>query len=76
MTMLQIEILNPRAKNLLAELSALELIRIAEPEAEGTELWQLVRQLRSCVKEVPSFAELTEVVEEIREQSYKKQCHD
>lgn len=71
MTVLNIELIDPRAKSLLEELAKLNLIRIQE-EA-NTPLAAIVERIRERAKKDPiSDEEIIEEVEKVRSEQYKK----
>jgi len=71
MESLRIDILNPKAKSLLKNLSELNLIRIKKNK-EITEFQDLLADLRSNTDEVPSMDEIVNEVNEARKTRYEK----
>ena len=68
MDTLIIDILNPKAKKLLEELEALELISIKKDEKKGFQ--DVLKRLRK--KSTPSLKEITKEVEQVRSERYGK----
>lgn len=66
MTVLKIELIDPRAKMLLEDLAKLHLIRIQEVETTKERFSALLSRLRSKEDEAPSLEEITEEVESVR----------
>lgn len=71
METLRIEILNPKAKDLLKGLVGLDLIRITE-EKEQQGFQELLTKLRKNAKTAPSLKEITKEVEAVRRARYEK----
>lgn len=69
MDTIRIEILNPKARKLLEELEALELIAIKEDEKGFQEV---LNRLRKKSKSAPSLEEITKEVEAVRAKRYGK----
>ncbi len=65
METLNIEILNPKAKNLLKNLADLNLIKISK-EAAKTDFSSILKKLRDKSNNEISLAEITKEVEEVR----------
>ena len=72
METLQIDILDPKAKNLLKNLADLRLISIRTANTSKKEFMNLLERLRSRSGKAPSIKEITKVVETVREQRYAK----
>ena len=70
MDTLRIDILNPKAKKLLEELEALELIAIKKDKKRGFQ--DVLRRLRKKSKSAPSVQEITKEVEVVRSKRYGK----
>lgn len=69
MNTVQIEILNPKAKQLLRDLADLELISIRETSKDS--FLDIVNKLRAKAKKnPPSLAEITTEVEAVRSKRY------
>jgi len=71
METIQIEILHPKAKNLLLDLADLNLIKITE-DKKKSDFSALLKNLRSKSAEEISLAEITEEVEKVRKSRYEK----
>lgn len=67
-----IEIINPKAKNLIKNLADMDLIRIKK-ENSKTEFNDLLLKLRKYSDEVPSIEEITKEVELVRKARYKNE---
>jgi hypothetical protein len=70
MNTLQVEILNPKAANLLKDLADLNLIAIRETSKNG--FATVLKKLRSKAKSAPTFEEITNEVELVRTKRYAK----
>jgi hypothetical protein len=70
METIRIDILNPKAKNLLKDLADLNLIKIRKEEK--SDFSNLLKKLRSKSKEDLSFDEITKEVENVRKSRYEK----
>jgi len=68
MNTISIKILNPKALDLLRTLSNLNLISIEEEKTD--EMIDVVRRIRSKVKNPPSLEEITAEVENVRSEMY------
>lgn len=66
MTVIKIELIDPRAKILLEDLAKLDLIRIQEPESPQKRFSALLNRLRSQEEEAPDLEEITKEVEAVR----------
>jgi hypothetical protein len=64
---LNVEILNPKAKDLLMTMAELNLINIKSRSSLGR-----LEQLRRNERDIPSEEEITEEVESVREERYAK----
>ncbi|PRY37541.1 hypothetical protein CLV58_11010 [Spirosoma oryzae] len=64
MTTLQIDILNPKATQLLEDLAALDLIAIRQAGSDNFQ--HIVNKLRAHSDEAPSLEEITAEVESVR----------
>jgi len=72
METLQIDILDPKAKNLLKNLVDLRLISIRTVKTSKEEFMNLLKRLRSRSDKAPSIKEITKVVEIVRQKRYAK----
>lgn len=70
MSILRIEILNPKASKLLKDLADLNLIAIQESPKSGFKL--LLKKLRSKAKSAPTLEEISQEVELVRTKRYGK----
>ena len=71
MTVLNIELVDPRAKNLLEELAKLNLIRIQEETKPS--LSSIARRIRKrAAEKAMTEEEIMEEVEKVRAAQYKK----
>ena len=70
--MLNIEIINPKAKILLLNLAEMNLIQIKS----NPELSEMLAQLRRNEPKVPSFEEITQEVEIVRQNRYDRKNQD
>lgn len=66
MTVIKIELIDPRAKILLEDLAKLNLIKIREVETSKQRFSALLSRLRSKQEEAPSLEEITKEVESLR----------
>jgi hypothetical protein len=66
METLQIEIIEPRAKQLIDDLAKLDLIRIT-PKGNKAAFKTLLERMRSSDSELPSEKEIAEEVESVRQ---------
>lgn len=71
METLNIEIINPKAKQLLKSLADLNLIKIKKEKAKS-DFTELLMKLRSQSEDVPSLDEITKEVESVRKDRYEK----
>lgn len=72
METIRIDILNPKAKNLLKSLVDLNLIKINK-ETEKTAISTLLKKLRTKSEDEISLEEITKEVEKVRKKRYAKQ---
>jgi uncharacterized protein YwgA len=72
MTVLRIELVDPRVKILLEDLAKLNLIKIQEEEELQKRFSALLKKLRSKEEEAPSLEEITKEVEIVRSQRKKE----
>lgn len=70
METLRIDILNPKAKNLLKDLADLNLIKIKKEKK--SDFSDFLKKLRSKSKEELSLDEITKEVENVRKSRYEK----
>jgi hypothetical protein len=71
METMRIEIVNPKAKILLKDLAALNLIRIKK-ETIKSEFLMLLEKLRINSEKAPTIDEITMEVEVVRKARYEK----
>lgn len=71
MESLKIEIINPKAKQLLKSLADLKLIRIKKEQA-SSDFSELLNKLRAQSNNAPSLDEITREVEAVRKTRYEK----
>jgi len=71
MESLRIEIVNPKAKNLIKNLAEMDLIRIKK-EKKKSEFTELLARLRKHSDDAPSLEEITKEVESVRKSRYEK----
>lgn len=72
METIRIEILNPKAKNLLKNLADMDLIKIKKEKVKS-EFMELLDSLREKSDNAPSLEEITREVEAVRKSRYDKQ---
>ncbi|GHT66788.1 hypothetical protein AGMMS50239_28820 [Bacteroidia bacterium] len=70
MATISVDILNPRALNLLEELAGLQLIAIRKEMSKNNDFLSLVQQIRSKNQNPLSLEEITAEVEEQRAEMY------
>ncbi|MDR1738462.1 MAG: hypothetical protein LBR66_06585 [Candidatus Symbiothrix sp.] len=70
MSTISVDILNPRAFNLLEELAGLNLIAIRKESSKTDDFVYLVQQIRSKSPNPPSLDEITAEVEKQRSEMY------
>jgi hypothetical protein len=75
METLQIEIIEPRAKQLIDDLANLDLIRVT-PMGNKAALKKLLEKMRSSGSESPSENEIAEEVEAVRSRRYSEPEND
>ena len=68
MEAIKIEILNPKARQLLKNLQDLNLIRVSEEPT--SKLKNYLKKMRKNEKNAPNLEEITALVEEIRTERY------
>ncbi len=71
MESLRIEIINPKAKQLLKSLADLKLIRIKKEQSKS-DFSELLKKFRSQSEEAPTIEEITKEVESVRKDRYEK----
>jgi hypothetical protein len=71
METLKIELLNPKAKQLLIDLMDLKLIRISKPDIPEKEFFKLLNDIRQ--NDVPSLEDIQKEVKIVRKQMNKKE---
>lgn len=73
MTIITVELIDPRVKALLEDLAKMNLIRIREEEEVPVKrLSTLLSKLRSKEEEVPNMEDIIEEVEQVRAQRIKR----
>ena len=70
MEALKIEILNPKALQLIRGMEDLKLIKVSEDPA--SKLKAYLKKTRSKASTAPSLDEITKIVEEVRAKRYAK----
>lgn len=70
METIRVEILNPKAKNILKGLADLNLISIRK-ERKKSDLSEILKRLRKNSDESPSLEEITAEVETVRKKRYE-----
>lgn len=71
MTVIKIELLDPRVKALLEDLAKMNLIKIREEEVPQKRFSALLSKLRSKEQEAPGLEEITKEVELVRSKRKK-----
>ena len=71
METIRIDIINPKAKNLLKDLADLNLIKISK-EKKKPDFSILLKKLRTKSKDEISLEEITNEVEQVRKSRYEK----
>ncbi|MCL6218911.1 hypothetical protein [Zunongwangia pacifica] len=71
METIRIDIINPKAKNLLKDLADLNLIKISK-EKKKSDFSTLLKKLRTKCKDEISLEEITNEVEQVRKSRYEK----
>ncbi len=71
MESLRIEIVNPKAKNIIKNLADMDLIRIKKEKIK-TDFAELLAKLRRNSDQAPSLEEITKEVESVRITRYEK----
>lgn len=71
MESLKIEIVNPKAKNIIKNLADMDLIRIKKEKVKN-EFAKLLAKLRRNSDQAPSLEEITKEVESVRKARYEK----
>lgn len=69
MQTIRIDIVNPKALNLLKELADMDLIRIKSDDSQ-LELEKILKKMRTRNKMVPNLDEITKEVETVRNSRY------
>ena len=72
METLQIDILDPKAKNLLKGLADLKLVSIRTAKTSKKDFTKLLRRLRSKSDKAPSLKEISKEVQTVRRKRYAK----
>ncbi|NLC92459.1 MAG: hypothetical protein GX677_03190 [Treponema sp.] len=71
MESIRIEIVNPKAKNIIKNLADMDLIRIKKEKIKS-EFTELLTKLRKHSDQAPSLEEITKEVESVRKARYEK----
>ncbi|MBK8493209.1 MAG: hypothetical protein IPL49_20575 [Saprospirales bacterium] len=71
MTVITVELIDPRVKALLEDLAKMNLIKIREEETPQKRFSNLLSKLRSKEEEAPSVEEIAKEVELVRTQRKK-----
>ncbi len=71
MESIRIEIVNPKAKNIIKNLADMDLIRIKKEKVKS-EFTELLTKLRKHSDQAPSLEEITKEVESVRKARYEK----
>lgn len=71
MTVIRIELIEPRARALLEELVKLNLIRIQPIEEPQKALTAVITKLRAKQEDAPDLDEITKEVETVRKERYE-----
>lgn len=71
MTVIKIELIEPRVQALLEELAKLNLIKIQPIEEPQKALTAVISKLRTKEEEAPSLEEITNEVEAVRKERYE-----
>ncbi len=71
METLRIDILNPKALNILKDLAELKLIKIQKDDKKS-DFTDLVKKIRKQSKNTISIDEITNLVEDVRASRYEK----
>ena len=71
MESLRIEIVNPKAKNIIENLAEMDLIRIKKEKVKN-EFAELLAKLRKKSDKIPSIEEILKEVESVRKDRYEK----
>jgi hypothetical protein len=72
MEALTIEIVNPKAKQLIKDLANLKLINISKKTRKKPDFKAIVNRLRSKSDKVPTLAEISKEVEIVRADRYAR----
>jgi hypothetical protein len=70
MEAIKIEILNPKALQLIKDMQELKLIKITDEPVSALKTY--LRKMRRNSASAPNFDEITKIVEEIRAKRYAK----
>lgn len=74
MEAITIEILNPKAKQLIKDLADLKLINISKTSKKRDDLKSLLTKLRSNNEIAPSLEEISQEVESVRKKRYARKA--
>ena len=66
MTVIQVELIDLRARQLLEDMAKMDLIRIHDDQDAGAQFSELLTRLRKSAESVPSLSEITQEVETVR----------
>lgn len=73
MESLKVDIINPKAKNLLNSLADMNLIKIREEKNnDKDELKKILKKIRAKSDSAPSLDEITKEVETVRKARYER----
>ena len=70
MEAITIEIINPKAKQLIKDLADMKLINISNPTIKNSDFRKILSKLRSNSDSIPSLDEITKEVETVRAKRY------
>jgi len=70
MEAITIEIINPKAKQLIMDLADMKLINISKSTTKSSDFKKILSKLRSSSDSIPSLDEITKEVEAVRAKRY------
>ena len=70
MEAITIEIINPKAKQLIMDLADMKLINISKSTTKSSDFKKILSKLRSNSDSIPSLDEITKEVEAVRAKRY------
>ena len=70
MEAITIEIINPKAKQLIKDLADMKLINISKSTTKISDFKKILSKLRSSSDSIPSLDEITKEVETVRAKRY------